>query len=91
VRKVVAYLARLFEMRFDRIGGLYQSDPSTIPPPLEWNPAMMPLLAVPSELSAYYIGEVVSLQLFIGDHLSHSVSRGPYTSSRSWLAARVQL
>jgi hypothetical protein len=91
VRKVVAYLARLFEMRFDRIGGLYQNDSSTVPPPLEWNPAMMPLLAVPSDLSAYDIGEVVSLQLFIGDHLSHSVSRGPYTSSRSWLAARIQL
>jgi Ser/Thr protein kinase RdoA (MazF antagonist) len=91
VRKIVAYLARLFENRFDRIGGLYQTNPSTLPPPLEWNPAMMPLLAIQAADPSYHLGEVISLQLFISDHLSHSGSRGPYASSRSWLAARIQL
>jgi hypothetical protein len=91
VRKIVAYLARLFEQRFDRIGGLYQTDPSKLPPLMEWNPAMMPLLDTPATDPSYDLGEVVSLSLFIGDHLSHTSSRGPYTSSRSWLTTRIQL
>lgn len=71
----------------------YAINVSTTPlwaPPLEWNPAMMPLLSVPAISPSYDLGEVSSYQLFIGDHLSLSKSRGPCTSSCAWLAARIQ-
>ena len=34
---------------------------------------------------------MVSLIFFWGDHLTHGVSRGPFTSSHDWLKARLQL
>lgn len=90
VRQIVAMQAYLFAKRFDCIGCLYHPDPLTLPPLPEWNPAMMPLLSFPAISPSYDLREVVSYQLFIGDHLSHFKSCRPYTSSRAWLAARIQ-
>jgi hypothetical protein len=52
---------------------------------------MMPLLAIASTQPSYELGDVVTQQLFIGDHITHAVSRGPFTSSRAWLATGIEL
>ena len=52
---------------------------------------MMPLLAIASPQLPYELGEVVTQQLFIGDHITHTDCRSPFTSSRAWLAARINL
>jgi hypothetical protein len=39
---------------------------------------------------AFTLDHIVSIVFFSGDHLIHSVSRGPFTSSHDWLKARLQ-
>jgi Ser/Thr protein kinase RdoA (MazF antagonist) len=36
------------------------------------------------------LGPIVSLVFFWGDHLTHSVARGPFKNSHEWLQARLQ-
>ncbi|KAG8525486.1 uncharacterized protein KY384_009130 [Bacidia gigantensis] len=36
-----------------------------------------------------YIGKIVSMQFFWGDHISQDVLRGPFHSSQDWLSARL--
>lgn len=40
--------------------------------------------------ASFAIDRMVSLIFFWGDHLTHNVPRGPFTSSHDWLKARLQ-
>jgi hypothetical protein len=41
--------------------------------------------------TSFTLDRMVSLIFFWGDHLTHDVSRGPFTSSHDWLKVRLQL
>ncbi|KAF3006915.1 hypothetical protein E8E13_011212 [Curvularia kusanoi] len=41
--------------------------------------------------TSFTLDRMVSLIFFWGEHLTHDVSRGPFTSSHDWLKARLQL
>jgi thiamine kinase-like enzyme len=41
--------------------------------------------------TSFTLDRMVSLIFFWGDHLTHNVSRGPFTSSHDWLKAHLQL
>ncbi|KAF2240508.1 kinase-like protein [Trematosphaeria pertusa] len=85
VRKVITYLTQLFNKRFDGIGSLYIKK-DLVEPTEKGKPSTLPIGE-----TKYCLGETVSLPFFLGDHLTQSVSRGPFKSSREWLAARLQL
>ncbi len=39
----------------------------------------------------YRLGRIVSMQFFWGDHIHQDVCRGPFRSSKDWMAARLSL
>lgn len=81
IRQLVKDQARLFEHRFQKIGNIFrESDRS---------------LQITQEnrlsIDTFTLDRMVSLIFFWGDHLTHDVSNGPFTSSHDWLKARLQL
>jgi hypothetical protein len=91
VRKLIEYLAQLFEKRFDRLGSLYKTK----------NLQQLPSNKIPDtrllgmEHSTYTqqfcLGKIVSMPFFWGQQLDRNVPRGPYKHSREWLSAQLQL
>jgi hypothetical protein len=45
----------------------------------------------PKAVTRYAVGQIVSMPFFWGDHVRQDVPRGPFKSSRDWLAARLLL
>ena len=91
VRKVVSFLVQLFKTRFPRIGNLYEwSDlqrlqTSDLPEhtPLGYEHS--------TKETTLCLSQVVSIPFFLGKHATFDIQRGPYTNSRAWLAAQLQL
>jgi aminoglycoside phosphotransferase (APT) family kinase protein len=91
VRKVIEYLVRLFRKRFQHLGNVYAPhDLQQIPDPVR--PNAISLSAEHSTGSTgISVSEIVSIPFFYHDHGRVDIQRGPYTHSRDWLVARLQL
>lgn len=84
VKKVAEYLAELNKIRFSAIGNLYQS-------------SQLPVSSgdTPSKVSSnppgdeYVVGRISSVPFFNSHHFEMDVPRGPFASSREWLASQL--
>lgn len=91
VREVISYLAQLFEKRFHRPGNLYTTNGLTRLPTCEIPETVLLGSDFTSADTTYCLSELVSVPFFIDQHLTATVPRGPFKSSRDWLAARIAL
>jgi hypothetical protein len=91
VRKAVGYLVQLFEKRFTDLGNLYATKDLQ-----KFCTALIPdakLLGAEHSVGtdAFCQSRIVSKLFFWGKAVSYHVHRGPFTNSRDWLAAQIQL
>ncbi|KAF1939528.1 hypothetical protein EJ02DRAFT_456829 [Clathrospora elynae] len=92
VRKVVAYLAQLFQKRFTRIGNLYATNNLQKLREASYIPDAVLLGAnVSTPETAFCLSQIVSIPFFWGNRINFDVPRGPFKHSREWLAAELQL
>jgi hypothetical protein len=91
VRKVIGYLAQLFEKRFTRMGNLYATADIQKLATAELPDAKLLGAEYSTDTEAFCQSRIVSMPFFWGKHLSCYVPRGPFTNSRDWLTAQVQL
>ncbi|KAH8589886.1 hypothetical protein B0O99DRAFT_745701 [Bisporella sp. PMI_857] len=77
IEDVASVLGQLFDVRADAIGRIYQLNTAA---------------CKNKKASQFVVSRIVSMPFFWGDHiqLGH-IPRGPFTSSRDWLHARLQL
>ncbi|KAL2051505.1 hypothetical protein ABVK25_008167 [Lepraria finkii] len=81
IDKTVNFSAQLFRLRAPSIGNTYRSaDTADIP-----NDLQCP--AIPENK----VGRIVSMPFFRNDHLSLNIPRGPFSTSREWLAASLAI
>lgn len=80
VEKVVDITAELFRLRSDMIGSIYRAN--DIPKDFLRGPTIDDGLPL-----GYGVGPIVAMQFFQDKHLSLDIPRGPFPSSREWLAA----
>ncbi|KNG48669.1 kinase-like protein [Stemphylium lycopersici] len=91
VRKAVSHAAQLFKPRFNRLGNLYSTkelqklSSSNIPD--------VSLLGAEASTDStnFCLSKVVSMPFFWGKRADRNVLRGPFKSSKDWLAAQLQL
>lgn len=80
VKQMAFFQAQLFLCRFRGIGNLFPAEG-------QGNESSR-ASSISSE--SFILGQIVSLVFFWGDHLKHSVPRGPFEASREWLHARLE-
>ncbi len=82
VKTVALDLARLFRVRFASIGSLYRG---------QYCAALSePSPAGSSGAESYLIGPIVSMHFLWENHVTQDVPRGPFSSSREWLDAKLK-
>jgi hypothetical protein len=91
VRNVVALYAQLFQKRFAAMGNLYTAKDLSQLPTANLSNTMLLGNEHSTDDATFCLGEIVSMEFFSEKHLQVNVSRGPFKSSRDWLAACMQL
>ncbi|KAH7095645.1 hypothetical protein FB567DRAFT_586954 [Paraphoma chrysanthemicola] len=91
VRKVIVYMAQLFQQRFLRLGSLYATQALQQLPTADLTHACLLGAEHSSKAKAFCLSEVVSIPLFYNDHWTLDIERGPYKHSREWLAAQLRI
>lgn len=94
VRKIVSYLAHLFNKRFKRLGNLYMT--TAVPQAAHYSPTSTAHLVLLSDEQScvdnnFCLGPIVDRNFFWGNHLNFNVHRGPYHSTQDWLHASLSL
>ena len=90
VRQVVSYLAQLFERWFSHIGSLYATSELQKLPKATDIPEVVLLGAdVSTPDTAFCLSRIVLIPFFWGEHIKYDVPRGPFKSTREWLAAEI--
>jgi aminoglycoside phosphotransferase (APT) family kinase protein len=91
VRNVIALNVQLFQKRFAAMGNLYTAKDLTQLPTANLSNTMLLGNEHSTDGTAFCLDEIVSMEFFTEKHLQVNVPRGPFKSSRDWLAARMQL
>lgn len=91
VRKIIGYLVQLFEKRFDRLGNLYATKDIEQLAEAEKPDAELLGPEYSSDTDNFCLSKIVSMPFFWGKHPSCTVTRGPFTNGRDWLAAQLEL
>jgi hypothetical protein len=91
VRQVVAYFAQLFEKRFEHLGNLYTTKDMQKLSSAELPEVKLLVAEFSTDTEGLCQGRIVSMPFFWGKHVSYDVPRGPFTSSRNWLTAQLDL
>jgi hypothetical protein len=91
VRKLIEYLAQLFEKRFDWLGSLYATEDLQQLPSNEIPDTRLLGMEHSTYTQQFCLGKIVSMPFFWGQQLDRNVPRGPYKHSREWLSAQLRL
>jgi len=91
VRNIVSYFVQLFSKRFDRLGNIYSTKDFQQLPTGVLADARLLGSEYSTDTEGFFRGGIISMPFFWGNHLSCDVARGPFTNSRDWLAAQLQL
>ncbi|KAH7085995.1 kinase-like domain-containing protein [Paraphoma chrysanthemicola] len=91
VKKSVQFLAQLFKKRFTRIGNLYATNDLQQLPTSDIPDTQILGREFSNKDTAFCLSQVVSIPFFWGKHVHFTAPRGPFTHSRDWLAAQLQL
>ncbi|KAF2497474.1 kinase-like protein [Lophium mytilinum] len=81
IKQLARYQAKLFRRRFRGIGNIYSSSTQ----------ADIQGLQRDVENPQFTLGRIVSIIFFLGDHISHDVTRGPFRSSYEWMRMRLSM
>ncbi|KKY27672.1 hypothetical protein UCRPC4_g00906 [Phaeomoniella chlamydospora] len=94
IKQLARYQARLYRKTFKGIGNVYERAKATTESTQhsyndsERGTTTLPLQPIDSR---FFLGRIVSLVFFWGDHVTQSVSRGPFQRSHDWLYNRLIL
>jgi aminoglycoside phosphotransferase (APT) family kinase protein len=94
VKQIARYQAQLFRHKFSAIGNIFDTPESQ----LEKVNLSSSILSADTEETSQdsqqispTLGQIVSMFFFWGDHITQDVPRGPFTNSKDWLRARLNL
>jgi hypothetical protein len=97
VKQVANYQAQLFCRRFNYIANFF-ARPGALPISKQSSHSTIAVDTkhAPKErqrdvFDVFYLGQVVSMIFFWGDHITQDVPRGPFEKSEDWIRARLKL
>jgi hypothetical protein len=90
-RNIITYCSQLFKQRFSGLRNLFTSEDLQKLATNDIPNAMLLGKEFSTPETGFCLSEIVSYPFFNDTHLTANVRRGPFKSSRDWLAARLQL